>query len=205
MAFLAMFPLNLVVFPEENLNLHIFEPRYRELVADCLLFGIPPVSKNNVAQIGTEVEVIEVSKKYPSGESDIKTKGKRRFKIHDFYRKIPDKLYAGAEVEFLEDIDDGNIYESENIIGLIDDLFGIMKIQKEFEHDAALFRVFEMAHHVGFSPEQELELLKLDRESERQGFMREHLLRLIPNLKEMKRLEERVRMNGHFKNVSGDW
>ena len=128
-----MFPLNLVVFPEENLNLHIFEPRYRELVADCLLFGIPSVSKNQVMDIGTEVALVELAQKYPSGESDIKTKGTRRFKIIQFYRRVPNKLYGGAEVEFLEDIDDGDYLNSQTIIGLIDELFGVMKINKDFE------------------------------------------------------------------------
>lgn len=202
MAFLPMFPLNLVVFPEENLNLHIFEPRYRELVDDCLLFGIPMTEGKQVKEIGTEVHLYEMAKKYPSGESDIKTKGIRRFRISNFYRKAPNKLYGAADVEFLEDIDDGNYLDAEAIIGLIDELFEMMKIQKSFEHDANLFKTFSMGHHVGFSKEQEYQLLTLDKESERQKFMRSHLEQLIPTLKEMKRLEERVKMNGHFKDIN---
>ncbi|MGK0388036.1 MAG: Lon protease-like protein [Maribacter sp.] len=202
MAFLPMFPLNLVVFPDENLNLHIFEPKYRELVDDCLLFGIPMIEGEQVLEIGTEVHLYELSQKYPSGESDIKTKGIRRFKVLNFYKKAPDKLYSAADIEYLEDIQDGNYLDAEAIIGLIDELFVLMKIEKLFEHDANLFQTFSMGHHVGFSSEQEYELLTLDKESQRQGFMRYHLEQLIPTLKEMKRLEERVKMNGHFKDLN---
>ena len=197
-----MFPLNLVVFPEENLNLHIFEPRYRELVDDCLLFGIPMIEGKEVQEIGTEVHLYELSQKYPSGESDIKTKGTRRFRILNFYKKAPEKLYGAADIEYLDDVQDGNYLDAEAIIGLIDELFVLMKIEKPFERDANLFQTFSMGHHVGFSGEQEYKLLALDRESERQQFMRSHLEQLIPTLKEMKRLEERVKMNGHFKDIN---
>jgi ATP-dependent Lon protease len=53
---LPLFPLNLVVFPHEKLNLHIFEPRYRQLVRDCLeqnlTFGIPPFLDNYPQRAG---------------------------------------------------------------------------------------------------------------------------------------------------------
>jgi len=210
MAFLPMFPLKLVVFPGESLNLHIFEPRYRVLVDDCLLFGIPMVDasgKGEMASIGTEVELVDFAKKYPGGESDIKTVGKRRFKIEQFYRKASGKPYAGAEVTFLEDIDDADFILSEQIIDKIGELFQMLNIQKEFEQNANDFRCFTVGHHVGFSAEQELELLGIERESERQQFMLNHLEHFIPHIKEMHRLKERIKMNGHFKDLRNpeDW
>ncbi len=201
MAFLPMFPLNLVVFPNESLNLHIFEPRYRELVDDCLLFGIPTLTDNQLSDIGTEVEVVQIAKKYPSGESDIKTKGKRRFIIDNFYRKAPNKSYGGADIRYLEDIQDGNYLDAEQVISLIEELFVMMGIEKSFEQSPQAFQAFDMAHHVGFNREQEMEILKLNQESDRLGFMKQHLEQLIPTLNEMKKLQERIKMNGHFKDV----
>ena len=78
-SFLPLFPLQIVVFPNENLNLHIFEPRYKELINECekegTTFGIPAFLKQKVMEFGTELEVIKVEKRYGKGEMDIKTKG----------------------------------------------------------------------------------------------------------------------------------
>ena len=74
--FIPIFPLALVVYPGEKLNLHIFEPRYRQLISDCVEnkkpFGIPAVLKNNLAEMGTLVQVTEISKMYEDGKMDIK-------------------------------------------------------------------------------------------------------------------------------------
>ena len=64
--FIPIFPLALVVFPGEELNLHIFEPRYKQLVNEQIAskkpFGIPVVINNAIAELGTMVEIIEVTK-----------------------------------------------------------------------------------------------------------------------------------------------
>ncbi len=77
--FIPIFPLSIVVFPGENLNLHIFEPRYKQLINDCITnqkpFGIPTVLKENVAEMGTLVQIKEVTKVYDDGRMDIKTEG----------------------------------------------------------------------------------------------------------------------------------
>jgi uncharacterized protein len=76
--FIPIFPLALVVFPGEELNLHIFEPRYKQLIADCHQskkpFGIPAVIQNQVAEMGTLAEIVEIVKTYDNGELDIRTK-----------------------------------------------------------------------------------------------------------------------------------
>ena len=71
--FLPLFPLNLIAFPMEDLNLHIFEPRYRELINECLddgkTFGIPTFLDGKLPGFGTEVKITKLSKKltqYPS-------------------------------------------------------------------------------------------------------------------------------------------
>ena len=66
--FIRIFPLAIVVYPGEELNLHIFEPRYKQLINEChesnKPFGIPSVIKNNVTELGTLVDIIEMSKVY---------------------------------------------------------------------------------------------------------------------------------------------
>ena len=83
--FIPIFPLGIVVYPGEELNLHIFEPRYKELIIDCRdnkkLFGIPSVINNKISEMGTLMELVEITEVYDSGEMDIKTKGLQVFRI----------------------------------------------------------------------------------------------------------------------------
>ena len=83
--FIPIFPLGIVVYPGENVNLHIFEPRYKQLVKECYeskkSFGIPAVVDNKLQENGTLVNVTELSKVYENGEMDIKTKGEKVFRM----------------------------------------------------------------------------------------------------------------------------
>lgn len=202
---IPLFPLQLVVFPGEDLNLHIFEPRYRQLVKECeeegITFGIPAFINNKVQEIGTEVELLRVEKRYASGESDIRTRGIGLFRIDKFYNEAPGKLYAGAEVEYLDVFMDGETDLNVEILELAQKLFELLNITKELPEDPADLVTYDIAHHVGFTVKQEYELLSISQEVKRQEFMRDHLKQLIPVVREMERLRQRVQMNGHFKNM----
>jgi ATP-dependent Lon protease len=201
-----MFPLQLVVFPGEPLNLHIFEPRYQQLVQECeeegITFGIPAYIDGKVMEVGTEMELVSVEKRYPSGESDIKTRGLGPFKVKQFFRKAPDKLYAGADIDRLEyNSEQGDVSMNMGILELVEELFALLSIDKPLPQDPADFRVFELAHHVGFSLQQEYQFLCIPEESARQDYMREHLEKMLPMVREMENLRKRAQMNGHFKNI----
>jgi len=102
--FIPIFPLSIVVYPHEDLNLHIFEPRYKQLITDCFEkkkpFGIPVVINDKVSEMGTLIEITEITKTYKTGEMDIKTKGKKVFRVLEMISEIPDKLYSGAIVNY---------------------------------------------------------------------------------------------------------
>ncbi len=202
---LAMFPLKLVVFPGENLNLHIFEERYRQLISDCeeegIRFGIPSFTDGKVSEYGTEIELSEVSRKYPGGESDIKTLGIRRFRVLDFRKVSEGKLYGSALVEYIDEDLVGDASMNYQIIERVKELFEVMNIKKDINDDPSTLQTFSLGHHVGFNPEQEYEFLCLANETERQDYMLNHLSKIIPPAREMMKLRERVKMNGHFKNI----
>lgn len=203
---LPMFPLQLVVFPGEPLNLHVFEPRYRQLIQECeengTTFGVPAYIDGKVMGVGTEVELISVDKRYPSGESDVKTRGLGPFKVSQFFRKVPDKLYAGANIERLpHDNALGDVTENIVILELVEDLFALLDIDKEVPGNPAQFRTFDLAHHVGFSLHQEYQFLCIPEETSRQQYMREHLEKMLPMVREMENLRKRAQMNGHFKDI----
>ena len=82
--FLPLFPLKLVAFPGERLNLHIFEPRYKQLFREChenqVTFGIPAFINNKIAEFGTELKLDKIEKSYEDGSLDVRTLGIGIFK-----------------------------------------------------------------------------------------------------------------------------
>lgn len=202
---LPMFPLQIVVFPNEDLNLHIFEPRYQELIKDCeeqsLTFGIPAYIDGKLMAIGTELRLEKVVKRYPGGETDIKTKGLGIFGIKQFYEQAPGKLYAGASIERLEiDLNEQQDLSKE-ILDKTRQLFDLLDVDRRLPDDPVDFSVFDVAHHIGMSLDQEYELLQIGDAQERQEFVLEHLSRMIPMVRHMEEIREKARMNGHFRRI----
>ena len=198
-----LFPLSSVVFPDESLNLHIFEPRYRQLIHDCqtegITFGIPAFLDNQVKDYGTEIELLEVVNQYSDGRMDIRTKGKRLFSIQKFSKQMPQKLYAGGEVTFHEVHDESTLSERillvENILRLYEILNVKMDVSAEDE-----FLSFKFGHKLGLNTHQEYQLITFTSESERIRFITHHLTRSIPILREAEEAKRRIKMNGHFRN-----
>ncbi|MEM7102565.1 MAG: LON peptidase substrate-binding domain-containing protein [Bacteroidota bacterium] len=204
-SFLPIFPLKLVVFPGEQLNLHIFESRYKQLIQECdnegVNFGIAPFLGKKIGTFGTEVELVKIVRKYENGEMDITTRGKRIFKIEEFFRKAPKKLYSGADIEFVEHNTAGDVMSNIHILEKVKELFSIMKIKKDLPASPELFSTYDLAHHVGFSLNQEFDFLKVPDEKDRQRIMLQHLETLLPVVSEMEKLREKIRMNGHFRDA----
>lgn len=203
--FIPLFPLKMVVFPGEKLNLHIFEPRYKQLIRQCeenrTTFGIPAFLDEKVMRIGTEIRLLKIEKVYPKGEMDVKTEGIGVFKIEKLYRDVPDKLYSGADIERIDSQTESDPYLARKILMDLKELFEVLNIKKEIPKNDQDFLTYQVAHNVGFTIEQEYELLTMENEIDRQNFMSEHLTRLIPMVREMERLREKIKLNGHFKNV----
>ena len=203
---IPLFPLNLVVFPGEKLNLHIFEPRYRQLVRDCieqnLTFGVPPYLDNALGEIGTEVRIVSVEKSYANGELDIRTRGVGVFRLRQFYRQATDKLYAAGQVDDVAQDEESDPLLRETITAQVRQLYEALGLRKLLLELAPDYRIYDIAHHVGFSTEQEYQLLATTSELERQEIVREHLENILPVVLETERLKERARLNGHFKNLT---
>jgi Lon protease-like protein len=199
--YLPLFPLNLVAFPGENLNLHIFEERYKQLIGECQEneqpFGIPAYIDKKL-EYGTEVYVKKIVKQYDDGRLDITTQAGRVFKVMSFMNPVGGKLYAGGDVYFLDNIRDDSPETRLEMISLIRDLYNVMNIVKRVEVDDDI-TTFDVGHRIGLSIEQEYELLQLERESQRQEMIIRHLEKTIPTLREVERAKERIRMNGHFR------
>jgi len=101
---IPLFPLNVVLFPGADLPLHIFEPRYRKMVRDCLdnksEFGMLLALENGIAGTGCTAEILEVAKKYDDGRMDILTVGREPFRVVELFTDDP--LLEGS-VDYLDD------------------------------------------------------------------------------------------------------
>lgn len=205
--FIPIFPLAIVVYPGEELNLHIFEPRYKQLINDCVAlqkpFGIPAVVNEKQMELGTLVEVTEVVKRYETGEMDIKTKGIRVFEVIETIKELPEKLYHGAIVSHLQNIENGKPALILKIIALIREMHVFLGVNKTFKKADELLNSFDVAHHLGLSLSEEYQLLGLTNELQRQEYLRRHLTMVMTVLHEMEQLKDKIKLNGHFKNLSG--
>jgi hypothetical protein len=205
--FIPIFPLEVVVYPGEHLNLHIFEPRYKQLIKEChdqnKSFGIPTVIDNKLQEFGSLVQITEISKIHDNGEMDIKTKGDKVFRILELIKDIPEKLYSGAIVNYPDNYEIGVPELMRKVMKSIHDLHEVLKVSKDFKKPDELLTSYEVAHHIGLSLEEEYELLMLTDERQRQEYLKRHLNKVLPMLTEMEHLKEKIKLNGHFKNLGG--
>ena len=200
-----MFPLGIVAFPDEQVNLHIFEPRYKQLVLECEAtggtFGILPYLEKKLTTFGTEMKLLSIEKVFDNGEMDIKTLGLGVFKLEEFYPRAGEKLYGAADIIRIETDTSSDYFYNLQIIEQLRELFQILDIKKPIPEINEDFHTFKIGHLVGLNVEQEFEFLMIRIEYDRQRYMVKHLERLLPIVREMHKLQERARLNGHFRNI----
>ena len=177
--FIPIFPLSIVVYPGEDLNLHIFEPRYKQLINECYgqkkLFGIPAVIENRLQDYGTLMEITEVTKVYEDGELDIKTRGTKVFRVLEIIKDIPEKAYSGAIVNYPANHETGSADVMRRLMNSIRELHKLLNVAKEFTKRDEELKSYDVAHHIGLSLQEEYELLNLMNERQRQEYIKRHL------------------------------
>ena len=205
--FIPLFPLGLVAYPGERLNLHIFEPRYIQLIKECAEknkpFGLPPVIQKRICEMGTVMQVLEISKEYEDGKMDIKTIGVRVFKILETLEQVPEKLYSGAIVTYPSYTLQGSASLMKKVLDGIRQMHQVINISKDFNKPDEELCSFDVAHHARLNIEDEYHLLELEHELHRQEFLKRHLEKIQPVMTEMNALKGRIKMNGHFKTPGG--
>ncbi len=207
MNFIPVFPLNIVVFPGEQLNLHIFEPRYKQLIKECITeqkpFGIPVVLENTPIELGTLLEVTELVKEYDDGGMDIRTRGIKVFKVLELVKEIPDKLYSGAIVDYPHNVTEkGESTLAQNVVKEVKRLYALLNVEEKFPVKEDSVISYTIGHFVGLNREQEYELLSLFNELQRLEYIRRHLNKITPVLQELEEMKARIKLNGHFRDLS---
>lgn len=207
--FIPVFPLNIIVFPGENLNLHIFEPRYKQLIKECITekksFGIPSIREKRPAEFGTLMEITELVKEYESGEMDIRVQGSQVFQVLEYVKEIPEKLYSGAIVNYPDNVrtlDESGI--AKLIIEEVRRFYTLLSLEDKFPLQKDHVMSYDIAHVVGFTEEQKYEMLTIFSEIQRLEYIRRHLKSVVPVVQELEKLKERIKLNGHFRDLSAE-
>ena len=115
MALLPLFPLDVVLLPGAPLPLHIFEPRYKEMIRECLAnnaaFGVVRALEEGIAEVGCTAEIITVTKQYSDGRLDLVAEGRKRFEVLELNQQ---RSFLRAEVLLVPD-EPGNVEEEESV------------------------------------------------------------------------------------------
>jgi Lon protease-like protein len=152
-----------------------------------------------VQKVGTEMRVKALNRRYDDGRMDVETEGVRVFRLLQFQKLAPGKLYPGGEIEYADEDETYSDDVRNQLIAEVKRLYGLLKMPIELDMRRSNCISYELAHKLGLSVEQEYELLTIRSEGERQAFLLRHLERAIPVVSEMERTKDRIKLNGHFK------
>lgn len=216
---IGLFPLGIVLLPGERAPLHIFEPRYRELIAQCLereaSFGLVFDDDEEMRSVGTHAELIEVLERLPDGRSNILIRGGARFRI---VRRTSGRSFLTAEVEPFEDEapagrpaegtggadagggSDPAADEVAACVARYRRLVELADVEPDELDLTAKSVAFEIASRVAFDADAKQELLEMRAEGPRVRRLLQLLDLAIEGLALQRTIRERAAGNGH---VSG--
>lgn len=185
---LPLFPLDLVLFPETPLPLHIFEPRYKEMIGECLrekrAFGMLRSNGQKIAQAGCTAEIVELLRTYPDGRMDILTMGRNRFHLTELN---DERSFFRGSVEFFEDergagADDGLKQSTLEMHAELERLAALDAIRYDADN---LYLSFQLAAQLPVDLDFKQTLLEIRSESERLRVLLDYYSKIIPKLQAM--------------------
>ena len=198
---LPLFPLGLVLYPDEPVPLHIFEPRYREMVRFCLdsdaPFGIVYVSEEALAQVGCTARIRRVLTRYDDGRLDIMAMGEERFEIVELHR---DQAYLTADIQAYEG-EENEPVDSEARERVITQHMKLLEMAGETIrpalYEGARWASFIVAQNAGLELEQKQKLLEMPTENERVHFLIAHFRDMLTRVERARTVQRLAQGDGH--------
>jgi Lon protease-like protein len=193
-----LFPLGIVALPSEIVPLHIFEERYKTMIAECLEgdreFGIVWMSDEGLRPIGCACEVTEVLERTEDGRMNILTRGTRPFRVLERQDELP---YPAGEVEFLDDRAEPVDREALDAAHAVyADLVEQATDRRPGDDELAAMGAYDMAATVDFGAEAKQGLLDLRSEPARLRLVTRLFRAAAKRLHLVERAQERARSNG---------
>lgn len=200
MPLLPLFPLDLVLFPGIALPLHIFEPRYKEMIGECLAnqssFGVVRALEQGIAEVGCTAVVMDVTKKYPDGRLDLVTQGRDRFEMLELNRE---RSFLQAEVMLIPDepaaADEA---DAERAVELHREILSLAGAAQDSPDAGQPLLSFCLAGSLPLDLDFKQKLLAMRSEAQRMPALVTHLESILPALRRVARAREKVGGNGHL-------
>ncbi|MGB8542454.1 MAG: LON peptidase substrate-binding domain-containing protein [Candidatus Acidiferrales bacterium] len=198
---IPLFPLEVVLFPGMPLPLHIFEQRYRTMIARCLSenleMGIILAAEIGIVKVGCTAEIVEKLKEYPDGRTDILCEGRALFRVVEI---LNEREYQEAVAEYLaEDLlpqdpeKETQLIERFQVCHTL--VFGQPWIASSRDEEISL--AFQMAARLLLELEAKQALLEIPEENARRAFLLQKINDLLPQLAQRQRLRQAAGGNGH--------
>ncbi len=196
---LPIFPLDLVLFPATPLPLHIFEPRYKEMIGECLAeqrpFGVVRARENALAEVGCTAEIVEVVKKHEDGRMDIVVEGRQRFQIVELNEE---RSFLRAEVAYLEDEPGSPTSEQRyNLLEVHKRLLALVGAQITGEDPDDPQLAYHLVAGLPLDLDFKQTLLGMRSEAERVKAVSEYYTALIPRMQRAAKARQKAGGNGH--------
>jgi Lon protease-like protein len=198
MAEIGLFPLELVLLPTERVPLHIFEPRYKELVGECLRegrdFGLLLEDEHGRREIGTLAGVVEVLQMFDDGRMNVVVEGRERFRLVEL---TDGRSFLTGDVEPVDDDDDPPAdTDVERAHELFRELVDVAEADVDEPDEIAGALSFELAARIDFGHELKQELLELTSERKRLRRLVELIERAIAAIEREREVRDRASGNG---------
>ena len=199
MALLPLFPLDVVLLPGAPLPLHIFEPRYKEMIGECRAnnapFGVVRALEEGLAEIGCTAEIVSVTKEYPDGRLDLIAEGRKRFEVLELNRK---RSFLQAEILLIAD--EPGTTTPEDKTRAIRAHFEILSLAGAVQ-DLSAAELGTISFYLAGSLPLDLDfkqnLLAMRSEGQRIQAVVAYLESILPNLRRAARSRQKAGGNGH--------
>ena len=198
---LPLFPLGIVLFPDEMVPLHIFEERYKRLVSDCMRdgtpFGIILYEGGKLSQVGCAATIASIERTYEDGRLDISVVGRDRFRVNTI---TDDGSYMLSDVDWIEDATESA--DGREVQRLIAQHMKLLElagrtVRPEFYEGDGLLS-FRLGRNAGLELAQKQDLLEASSEPDRVALLVGHLEQFIPKVERFEVVRQKVKSNGHF-------
>jgi Lon protease-like protein len=196
-----LFPLGIVLLPEEVVPLHIFEERYKLMVGECLEqqreFGIVWLSDSGLRDVGCTATIAELLETMDDGRMNILVRGTRPFRM---LRRIEELPYPAGDIELLED--DGTDPEPASIEQTRERYAQLVERLTESRPDDAQLEslgAYGIAATIDFAHDAKQSLLESRSEDERLAMLSELIAAAMKRVDYVERAGERAKSNGKIR------
>ena len=196
---LPLFPLDIVLFPGTPLPLHIFEPRYKEMIGECLeqkkLFGVIRAQDTTLADVGCTAEILAVTKTYDDGRMDIVAQGRDRFELLQVNQE---RAFLRGEILYVADEPDKpTSAEREHAIELHRQILALANAQQDLPEGEEPPLSYHLAGSLPLDLDFKQKLLGLRSEARRIQNVIEYFEGILPSLRRAVLIRQKAGGNGH--------